>query len=366
MARVVVDGYEGGGAMVTRMHHCIADGIALARVMLSLTDPAARRPPSSCSTATASAGCSSAPPARSLRRSARAARSRRPRARGRRDAARPRPRRPAPRRGGRGVRALAKALGTPADQGALCGELHAGERVAWCRPVSLADVKRIARAHDATVNDVLVSAVTGGLQRWMLARRPSPVDGVPRAARARDPRDGPVQPAPARSAAAARSATASGSCCSRCRCSSPTRSRGCTRSTAACKRSRTRPRGSSLWGARCDRASPRRRRGAADRPLLVEGFARAHERPRADSAVYLVGTQLRGVLVWAPCAGSVSTSVSIFFYDGQVSVGFMCDAGPAGPGGDRRGGRRGYRGAAAGDQNQRPRGFPRLAAGIRG
>jgi hypothetical protein len=47
--------------------------------------------------------------------------------------------------------------------------------------------------------------------------------------------------------------------------------------------------------------------------------------PRAP--VYLVGAQLRGVLVWAPCAGSVSTSVSIFSYDGQVSVGFMVDAG---------------------------------------
>jgi hypothetical protein len=43
--------------------------------------------------------------------------------------------------------------------------------------------------------------------------------------------------------------------------------------------------------------------------------------------VYLCGTQLRGVLVWAPCAGSVSTSVSIFSYDGQVTIGFMADAG---------------------------------------
>jgi len=33
------------------------------------------------------------------------------------------------------------------------------------------------------------------------------------------------------------------------------------------------------------------------------------------------------VLVWAPCAGSVSTSVSIFSYDGQVTIGFMVDAG---------------------------------------
>ena len=36
----LVDGYGSGSAIVARMHHCIADGIALARVLLSLTDPA--------------------------------------------------------------------------------------------------------------------------------------------------------------------------------------------------------------------------------------------------------------------------------------------------------------------------------------
>lgn len=34
----LVDGYGDGAAVVFRIHHCIADGIALARVMLSLTD----------------------------------------------------------------------------------------------------------------------------------------------------------------------------------------------------------------------------------------------------------------------------------------------------------------------------------------
>ena len=34
----VVDGFGGGAAIIYRMHHCIADGIALARVMLSMTD----------------------------------------------------------------------------------------------------------------------------------------------------------------------------------------------------------------------------------------------------------------------------------------------------------------------------------------
>jgi hypothetical protein len=34
----MVDAFGGGAAMIIRMHHCLGDGIALARVMLSLTD----------------------------------------------------------------------------------------------------------------------------------------------------------------------------------------------------------------------------------------------------------------------------------------------------------------------------------------
>jgi WS/DGAT/MGAT family acyltransferase len=41
----------------------------------------------------------------------------------------------------------------------------------------------------------------------------------------------------------------------------------------------------------------------------------------------LAGTPLAGVLVWAPCSGSVGMSVSIFSYAGKVTVGFLTDAG---------------------------------------
>src|SRR4029079_12918148 len=39
------------------------------------------------------------------------------------------------------------------------------------------------------------------------------------------------------------------------------------------------------------------------------------------------GTPLAGVLVWAPCSGSVGMSVSVFSYAGKVTVGFLTDAG---------------------------------------
>ena len=34
----MVDGVGDGAAMISRIHHCVGDGVALARVMLSLTD----------------------------------------------------------------------------------------------------------------------------------------------------------------------------------------------------------------------------------------------------------------------------------------------------------------------------------------
>jgi len=41
----LIDDYEGGSALVARVHHCIADGIALISVMLSITDGGMDPPP---------------------------------------------------------------------------------------------------------------------------------------------------------------------------------------------------------------------------------------------------------------------------------------------------------------------------------
>src|SRR5712692_2230082 len=41
-----IDGYRGGSVVLARIHHCIGDGIALVRVMLSLTDTSPNAKPS--------------------------------------------------------------------------------------------------------------------------------------------------------------------------------------------------------------------------------------------------------------------------------------------------------------------------------
>ena len=49
--------------------------------------------------------------------------------------------------------------------------------------------------------------------------------------------------------------------------------------------------------------------------------------PGPRQPVYLAGTPVRGVLVWAPTSGGVSMSVAIFSYAGEVTMGVMSDAG---------------------------------------
>ena len=49
--------------------------------------------------------------------------------------------------------------------------------------------------------------------------------------------------------------------------------------------------------------------------------------PGPRERLSLAGTPLGGVLVWAPCSGSVGMSVSVFSYAGKVTVGFLTDAG---------------------------------------
>ena len=49
--------------------------------------------------------------------------------------------------------------------------------------------------------------------------------------------------------------------------------------------------------------------------------------PGPTAPVYLAGTPVRTVLIWAPTSGHIGMSVSIFSYRGEVTVGLMVDAG---------------------------------------
>jgi diacylglycerol O-acyltransferase len=58
-------------------------------------------------------------------------------------------------------------LGTRNDTTSWTGPVGAEKAVAWSSPLPLADVKAVARAHHATVNDVLVTCVAGTLHAYL-------------------------------------------------------------------------------------------------------------------------------------------------------------------------------------------------------
>ena len=61
--------------------------------------------------------------------------------------------------------------------------------------------------------------------------------------------------------------------------------------------------------------------------FTARGTAVVTNVPGPSHTVHLAGVPVRGVLVWAPCSGSVGMSVSILSYAGDVTVAVMSDAG---------------------------------------
>ena len=66
---------------------------------------------------------------------------------------------------------------TPDPQTIFKGKLGVSKRAAWSKPLSLREIKAIKNVTGGTVNDVLVSAMSGALRRYMI-QRGAPVDGV--------------------------------------------------------------------------------------------------------------------------------------------------------------------------------------------
>jgi WS/DGAT/MGAT family acyltransferase len=181
----LVENVDGGSALVARIHHCYADGIALVQVILSMTDSAPGGPPAM-----------SAPP------------SRKRRAAGEDDAlgALAQPLSDALDMARKVGAALVdngselwqnpgKAITLAEQVGSLAGEIAklalmgqdsptrfkgtpgVAKRVAWAEPLPLDEVKAIGRALGASVNDVLLSCVAGALREYLVGKGDA-TDGV--------------------------------------------------------------------------------------------------------------------------------------------------------------------------------------------
>ncbi len=181
----IIDNYGAGCALMVRLHHSIADGIALMSVLLALADFSADAP---WPKAEAKAEPKDEPPfsgalgalfkqASTAVHTAREMASK------------------AVHEGVEALIAPAKAidlaiqgtdnalafsrlvLRTPDPKTIFKGQLGVSKRAAWSRPLPLKEIKAIKNTTGGTVNDVLVAALAGSLRRYLQGRG-EPVDGL--------------------------------------------------------------------------------------------------------------------------------------------------------------------------------------------
>ncbi len=179
----LVERYEGGSALIARIHHCIADGIALISVMMSLVDGGGA-PPQRKKRASAGAGLNGAEDwladtlirpfgdiaakaldaagggaARSLSMLAAPQQSLNDTLGQALDLAR---------MGGQLASDLASLALMPDDSPTrLKGQPGTAKRVAWCQPIPLDEVKAIGKALNCSVNDVLLACVAGAIGTYL-------------------------------------------------------------------------------------------------------------------------------------------------------------------------------------------------------
>jgi WS/DGAT/MGAT family acyltransferase len=181
----LVEQYGEGSALICRLHHSIADGMALVHVALSMTETVPNTP------------LAGAVPDLSLRRNGHrrgAFNSLRSRLRSRRRAARkviqeglqtlsqPDRVKPYIEAGTDSAVILGKfMLLEPDHDTVLRGILGVQKRVTWSRGVHLSDIAVIRRKLGGTVNDVLLTAISGGLRQYLLERGDSVEDLILRA-----------------------------------------------------------------------------------------------------------------------------------------------------------------------------------------
>lgn len=69
-------------------------------------------------------------------------------------------------------------LGKTVAKSIYKGKLGYAKTVAWSEPFPLADVKKIGKANGCTVNDVLLTAATGALRKHLLKHKEKPTQGL--------------------------------------------------------------------------------------------------------------------------------------------------------------------------------------------
>jgi WS/DGAT/MGAT family acyltransferase len=178
----LVENYGDGCALLCRLHHCIGDGVALMRVLFSLTDDVANPDEQQTNktdrsrSRTTNNGQKVRPFSSVLARTSKNGNLLVKR--GLERLADPGQLLAGLKFGAESSAALANLLLlSPDPETPYKGELGVAKRCAWTRPLLLSDVKEVGRVCGGTVNDVLLTAVAGALGKYLRSRG-EPIGGL--------------------------------------------------------------------------------------------------------------------------------------------------------------------------------------------
>jgi WS/DGAT/MGAT family acyltransferase len=319
----LVESYQGGSALVARIHHSYADGIALVQVLLSLTDTA-RIPGKADALSKAWLKQEGAAVARRV-----GAVDRYVKLGGRmvgqgmamgmsvyRD---PTLAGVLAKEGGEIARELVTALALSDDPPSLLrGELGVSKRVAWAEPLDLDEVKAVGRACGSTVNDVLMAAASGALREYM-RERGADVDGMFLRATV------PVNLRPLEHAKKL------GNHFGLVFLDLPVGEANPVRRLMRVSDCMNQLKGSRQAIVAYGLLAALGMAPAAVQEVALELFSRkatavATNVPGPQQPLYMAGCALREMMFWVPQTGSIGVGMSIMSYNGRVHFGLIADA----------------------------------------
>ena len=320
----VVERCDGGSALVARIHHSYADGIALVRVMLSMTDASPDGPPAMPFTAS---GRRSTPdeaasetlglPVDALLRTLKGA-------------------------GATLAQKGMSLLNDPATALKLAGQGSAlaieiaklalmgqdsptrfkgrpavEKRVAWADPLPLDEVKAVGKALAASVNDVLLSCVAGALRAY-LDRKGDAVDGITLRALV------PVNLRPLEQAHRL------GNHFGLVFLDLPIGIENPIERLYAVRENMRMLKGSyqpllAMGLLAAMGSAPRTLQEALLVILARNATAVMTNVPGPQQPLYMAGRRIRGLMFWVPQSGDIGMGVSILSYDGAVQFGLVTD-----------------------------------------
>lgn len=316
----LVERFNGGSALIARIHHCYADGIALVQVLLSLTEMQLDEKRKAALAKRWLKKEEHAPVAQRVGAIDRYVKLGNKMLEKGMDFYRdPTLAAVLANEGVEIAREIGHALALPDDpETVLKGRLGVSKRVAWAEPLSLAEVKSVSQALHCTVNDILLASASGALRSYLLERGEQ-LDGITIRATV------PVNLRPLEHAK--QLGNHFGLVFLDLPVGEPNPMRRLARVAECMKVLRKSRQAVATFGALAAV-------GMAPPPvqaLALEMFSRkasavATNVPGPQVPLYFGGSKISDLMFWVPQTGSIGLGISILSYNGAVHFGLIADA----------------------------------------